>query len=170
MLKEYLKKRKLKSSKEPSNNNERVKKGVELIFVIQRHQASHLHYDFRLEVDGVLKSWAIPKEPSMNPKVKRLAIRVEDHPLSYANFQGLIPEGNYGAGMVEIWDQGIYKPLFKVVENTTEESLKMAIEKGHLDFVLKGKKMKGRFSLIKYKGKEENAWLLIKNSHDEEIP
>lgn len=117
------------------------------IFVIQRHEATHLHWDFRLEMKGVLKSWAITKEPSMDKKIKRLAIQVEDHPLSYATFKGIIPEGSYGAGKVKIWDKGTYIP----------ESIK----KDKIVFELKGKKLKGKFVLIKTKY-AKNSWLFFR--------
>ncbi|MBW3018895.1 3'-phosphoesterase [Candidatus Woesearchaeota archaeon] len=116
------------------------------IFVVQKHDASHLHYDFRLEMDGVLKSWAIPKGPSMNPKDKRLAVETADHAKSYAKFEGTIPEGQYGAGTVKIWDKGTYKLL----EKTPKE----------IKFVLKGKKLHGEFTLVKFR--PPNNWLLIK--------
>ena len=128
--------------------------------MVQKHAASHLHYDFRLEMDGVLKSWAVPKGPSMNPDDKRLAMMVEDHPYSYKDFEGTIPAGNYGAGNVIVWDNGTYTPD-EPTENA-EKTLLADLKKGHLSFILKGKKLKGEFSLIKLKGKQENAWLLIK--------
>lgn len=134
----------------------------EFIFVVQKHAASHLHYDFRLEMEGVLKSWAIPKGPSMNPSVKRLAIRVEDHPYSYKDFEGTIKEGNYGAGKVIVWDSGTYFLSEESVEGSREEKFKKALQKGHFSFILQGKKLKGEFSLVKLKGKKENTWLLIK--------
>jgi bifunctional non-homologous end joining protein LigD len=122
-------------------------------FVVHEHHATHLHYDFRLEISGVLKSWAIPKGPSMNPTDKRLAIMVEDHPIEYGEFEGIIPEGHYGAGPVLIWDKGEFK---------TEEDPAEALKRGKLRFHLNGKKLKGGFSLLKMKGSDKN-WLLIKN-------
>ncbi len=123
------------------------------IFVVQKHHATHLHYDFRLELDGVLKSWAIPKGPSLNPAIKRLAIMVDDHPLEYASFEGHIPEGEYGAGDVIIWDKGSYKLL------------KGSLKEGKLEFYLLGKKLKGAFVLLKLRGKEKE-WLLIKKKDE----
>jgi DNA ligase D-like protein (predicted 3'-phosphoesterase) len=134
----------------------------ELIFVVQKHAASHLHYDFRLEMDGVLKSWAIPKGPSMNPEDKRLAIMVEDHPYSYRDFEGNIPEGDYGAGTVIVWDNGTYILADEQNNDKIENVLKSDLQKGHLSFILKGKKLKGEFALVKLKTKKENTWLLIK--------
>jgi DNA ligase D-like protein (predicted 3'-phosphoesterase) len=134
----------------------------ELIFVVQKHAASHLHYDFRLEMNGVLKSWAIPKGPSMNPEEKRLAIMVEDHPYSYKDFEGTIPEGNYGAGAVIVWDNGTYILADEQYNDNIETILKSDLQKGHLSFILKGKKLKGEFALVKLKTKKENTWLLIK--------
>jgi len=123
-------------------------------FVVHEHHASHLHYDFRLEIAGVLKSWAIPKGPSMNPTEKRLAVMVEDHPLEYIDFEGIIPEGHYGAGPVLIWDSGEFKP---------EGDLENSLAKGKLVFTLNGKKLKGSFSLVLMKGRGSgNDWLLIK--------
>jgi bifunctional non-homologous end joining protein LigD len=123
-------------------------------FVVHEHHASHLHYDFRLEIAGVLKSWAIPKGPSMNPTEKRLAVMVEDHPLEYGDFEGIIPEGQYGAGLVLIWDSGEFKP---------EGDLENSLAKGKLVFTLNGKKLKGSFSLVLMKGRGSgNDWLFIK--------
>lgn len=121
-------------------------------FVVQLHSATRLHYDFRLEIDGVLKSWTIPKGPSLNPKYKRLAIMVNDHPTEYANFEGVIPKGSYGAGPVIVWDKGKFKP-----DNDPKKSL----DKGHLSFNLEGNKLKGGFNLIKLKTKRD-TWLLVK--------
>ena len=119
------------------------------IFVIHKHHASHLHWDLRLEMDGVLKSWAVPKEPPKTKGIKRLAIQVEDHSLSYANFEGIIPEGNYGAGKVEIWDNGIYELLNK--------------DPKKIEINLHGKKLKGKYVLVKTKyGKNKKSWLFMK--------
>lgn len=125
-----------------------------LRFVIQEHQATRLHYDFRLEMEGVLKSWAIPKGPSMNPADKRLAVMTPDHPLEYIDYEGIIPEGSYGAGPVVIWDEGTYVP-----EGDPAEQLK----KGKLNFALSGKKLKGGFTLMLLKGRGTGKeWLLLK--------
>ncbi|PSL30401.1 DNA ligase D [Dyadobacter jiangsuensis] len=143
----------------------------ELIFVIQKHDATRLHYDFRLEMDGVLKSWAVPKGPSTDPSVKRLAMMVEDHPYDYKDFEGIIPEGNYGAGTVMVWDFGTYEPLeekngqLKGVKGKRAQE-KLALKElysGSLKVRLNGKKLKGEYALVKTKGMEENAWLLIKH-------
>lgn len=122
-------------------------------FVVHEHHARNLHYDFRLEMDGVLKSWAVPKGPSMASQDKRLAILVEDHPLEYGTFEGIIPDGYYGAGPVVIWDSGIYELISK------------ATTKGHIEFVLNGSKLKGKFVLTKLRQKEKE-WLLIKKKDD----
>lgn len=159
-LSKYHQKRDFKQTREPKGKVE--KSANELIFVVQKHAASHLHYDFRLEMDGVLKSWAVPKGPSMDPEVKRLAMMVEDHPYSYKDFEGTIPEGNYGAGNVIVWDNGTYTSDEKTASD--EKQLLSDLEKGRLSFVLKGKKLKGEFSLVKLHGKQENAWLLIKKN------
>lgn len=157
----YNKKRNFKETSEPSG---KTKKSVsELIFVVQRHKASRLHYDFRLEMDGVLKSWAVPKGPSMNPKDKRLAMMVEDHPYDYKDFEGIIPEGNYGAGIVEIWDSGTYSDLENSPQEEAEKNLRKGLKSGDFKFQLFGKKLKGEFVLVKLKGKEDNSWLLIKH-------
>lgn len=157
-LSKYNQKRDFKQTQEPKGKI--GKSASELIFVVQKHAASHLHYDFRLEVDGVLKSWAVPKGPSMNPDDKRLAMMVEDHPYSYKDFEGSIPEGNYGAGNVIVWDNGTYTPAEET--KSAEKTLLEGIKKGRLSFILKGEKLKGEFSLVQLKGKQENAWLLIK--------
>ena len=150
-LSSYKSKRNLKKSGEPKA--EIKKDSKKLIFVVQKHDASHLHYDFRLEEDGILKSWAIPKEPPKVKGIKRLAVHVEDHPLDYANFSGVIPKGNYGAGTVKIWDKGTYK---------LEEK-----KKDKIVFELNGKKLKGKYVLLKtnYGASEEQkkkSWLLMK--------
>ncbi|MHC0441718.1 DNA ligase D [Flavobacterium sp. 3-210] len=157
-LSKYNQKRNFKQTHEPEGKVQRS--ASELVFVVQKHAASHLHYDFRLEMNGVLKSWAVPKGPSMNPEVKRLAMMVEDHPYSYKDFEGTIPEGNYGAGNVIVWDNGTYSSDEKT--SSDEKQLLADLKKGRLSFILKGKKLKGEFSLVKLYGKQENAWLLIK--------
>ncbi len=157
----YNKKRNFKKTSEPSGQ---IKKSASnLSFVIQRHKASRLHYDFRLEMDGVLKSWAVPKGPSLNPKDKRLAMMVEDHPYDYKDFAGIIPEGNYGAGIVEIWDSGTYADIDNSNKATAEKKLKAGLKSGDLKFQLFGKKLKGEFVLVKLKKNEDNSWLLIKH-------
>ena len=148
----YNKKRNFKETSEPSGA---VNKSVsKLIFVVQRHKASRLHYDFRLELDGVLKSWAIPKGPSLNPKDKRLAMMVEDHPYDYKDFAGTIPEGNYGAGIVEVWDKGTYSDLENSDRKTAEKNLRAGLKAGNLKVTMYGKKLKGEFALVKLKAKE----------------
>lgn len=163
-LTQYKKKRKFDDTPEPAAT---VRKGnKDLSFVVQRHKASRLHYDFRLEMDGVLKSWAVPKGPSMNPEDKRLAMEVEDHPYDYKDFKGVILEGNYGAGIVEIWDKGTYTALTDDKDANQEKLLKAGMKKGDMKFVLKGKKLKGEFVLVHIKnrfGGKENTWLLIKH-------
>lgn len=158
----YKKKRSFTDTPEPEGAK---KQGApkELSFVIQRHKASRLHYDFRLEMEGVLKSWAVPKGPSMNPGDKRLAMMVEDHPYDYKDFTGIIPEGNYGAGIVEIWDKGTFTGVNPEHENINEKQLLKSLKDGNLKFALKGKKLKGEFALVKLKNNEENSWLLIKH-------
>jgi DNA ligase D-like protein (predicted polymerase)/DNA ligase D-like protein (predicted 3'-phosphoesterase) len=160
-LQEYRSKRDLSESQEPLGKISRQKKSL-LSFVVQKHAATHLHYDFRLEMGGVLKSWAIPKGPSMDPSIKRLAIQVEDHPLDYQHFEGTIPPGHYGAGRVEIWDKGTYTSLDKSHSPDEEASLLKQWEKGNLKFILAGEKLKGLFSLVKLK-KDAKSWLLIKH-------
>ena len=140
-LTDYKKKRKFNETPEPGATVK--KETATLSFVVQRHKASHLHYDFRLEMDGVLKSWAVPKGPSLNPGDKRLAMMVEDHPYEYKDFKGIIPEGNYGAGIVEIWDNGTYSALTDDETADHKKLLKAGLKAGNLKFVLKGKKLKG---------------------------
>ena len=157
----YKKKRDFRQTSEPAGK-ERASKG-RLSFVVQRHKASRLHYDFRLEMEGVLKSWAVPKGPSLDPQDKRLAMMVEDHPYDYKDFAGVIPEGNYGAGIVEIWDKGTY--VHETAAGKGEErALLQDLRKGSLKFTLHGRKLKGSFALVRLKSaKDENAWLLIKH-------
>lgn len=150
-LTEYKKKRRFNKTPEPGPEKKNSEFGN--IFVVQKHRATALHYDFRLEADGVLLSWAVPKGPSMDPDVKRLAMHVEDHPVDYANFEGVIPEGEYGGGTVMVWDTGIYGP-----ENTSSAS--RAVAKGELKFALLGKKIKGSFVLVRTRDRQ---WLLMKH-------
>jgi len=149
-LEEYKKKRRFDRTAEPGPEVESSESGNR--FVVQKHRASQLHYDFRLESGGVLKSWAVPKGPSPNPSVKRLAMAVEDHPLAYADFEGVITEGEYGGGTVMVWDRGTFKP-----ENGDVES---ALKKGELKITLRGKKLKGSWVLVRTRGRQ---WLLIKH-------
>lgn len=161
-LKDYHQKRNFTETSEPKG--EEKKSEGKLKFVVQRHAASHLHYDFRLEMDGVLKSWAIPKGPSLNSGDKRLAMMVEDHPYEYRTFEGSIPKGNYGAGEVEIWDSGTYEPLTKVKGKSDDLVMRSELHKESLKFILHGKKLKGEFALVKIKNSQDgNAWLLIKH-------
>ncbi|MDM3888698.1 DNA ligase D [Pseudomonas sp. BCRC 81390] len=156
-LEEYARKRDFNATPEPSGKHKRARRAHALQFCIQKHDASHLHYDFRLELDGTLKSWAIPKGPSLDPKVRRLAVHVEDHPLDYADFEGHIPEGHYGAGDVIVWDRGIWEP---------EGDAREAYAKGKLRFRLQGEKLSGVWNLFRthLAGKKEQ-WMLVK-SHD----
>lgn len=160
-LKDYNNKRKFDETTEPKATTK--KSEDQLIFVVQRHAASRLHYDFRLEMEGVLKSWAVPKGPSLNPDDKRLAMMVEDHPYNYKDFEGNIPEGNYGAGQVEVWDSGTYEPLDDTSKLSDEKELLKELKSGSLKFILHGKKLKGEFALVKMKNAENNSWLLIKH-------
>lgn len=153
-LKKYKEKRNLKKSGEPKGG--KPSQGKDKIFVIQEHNASHLHFDFRIEINGTLVSWAVPKGPSLNPQEKHLAIQTENHPMDYANFEGIIPEG-YGAGEVIVWDNGTYKNMRSV-------SMKESLDQGKIEIFLQGKKLKGAFALIKtklgwlfFKAKDEHA-------------
>jgi DNA ligase D-like protein (predicted 3'-phosphoesterase) len=148
-LKEYNQKRDFKKTTEPKKSSKKSK-SKDRIFVIHEHHASHLHWDLRLEMNRVLKSWAIPKEPPKTKGVKRLAIQVEDHPISYADFEGEIPEGQYGAGTVKIWDKGNYE-----IKNKEDKKIEL---------ILKGKKLKGKYILLKtkYSSKPEKSWLFFK--------
>jgi len=144
-LEKYKKKRDFEKTSEPE---EGVGTGVENVFVVQKHNASHLHYDFRLRLDGVLKSWAVPKEPPKEKGTKRLAIMTEDHPLSYATFEGTIPKGQYGGGTVEIWDSGTF-----VLEERDDNKIV---------FVLEGKKLSGRYVLLKFPKAGADEWLFFR--------
>src|ERR1700754_625880 len=159
----YKGKRRFSETPEPAGKVRKADK--ELIFVVQRHHASHLHYDFRLELDGALKSWAVPKGPSLNPKDKRLAMMVEDHPISYATFEGDIPEGNYGAGHVDVWDHGTYQPVDEDHADISPAQFAKNLKNGSIKFRMNGKKLKGEFALVKFKG-EDKSWLLIKHKDE----
>ncbi|CAG8863484.1 Multifunctional non-homologous end joining protein LigD [Pseudomonas fluorescens] len=158
-LQEYQRKRDFNATSEPAGKANRGKQGHALQYCIQKHDASHLHYDFRLELDGTLKSWAIPKGPSLDPKVRRLAVHVEDHPLDYASFEGSIPEGHYGAGDVIVWDRGIWEP---------EGDPHQAYAKGKLRFRLQGEKLAGVWNLFRTSmGGKKEQWMLIKSNDGE---
>jgi bifunctional non-homologous end joining protein LigD len=161
-LADYNAKRDLKKTPEPGGGGEERTPGAP-IFVIQRHKATRLHYDLRLEMDGVLKSWAVPKGPSLDPKDKRLAMMVEDHPYAYKDFKGVIPKGNYGAGIVEIWDRGRYQPVDAKGRVVSADQFLSDLAAGSIKFKLQGRKLRGGFALVRMKGGEENAWLLIKH-------
>lgn len=144
--------------------------GEALAFVVQKHDATSLHYDFRLEIDGVLKSWAIPKGPSLNPSERRLAMMTEDHPLDYAGFEGTIPAGHYGAGEVIVWDRGRWVPqyldLSPVPSAQANVEAARGLDAGSLKFELLGRKLTGSWALVRMKGRQPNAWLLIKHADD----
>jgi bifunctional non-homologous end joining protein LigD len=160
----YKKKRTLTNTPEPTGGKS---VGERLCFVIQKHAATRLHYDFRLEMQSVLKSWAVPKGPSLNPTDKRLAMMVEDHPYDYKDFEGIIPKGNYGAGSVIIWDEGFYEPLEGNGSKKEQEKILMkALQAGSVKIKMFGKKLKGEFALVKLKNAENNAWLLIKHKDE----
>ncbi|MBC7425996.1 MAG: 3'-phosphoesterase [Bacteroidia bacterium] len=156
-LVKYKQKRNFGETSEPEG--EKRSSGKKLEFVV-------LHYDFRLEMDGVLKSWAIPKGPSINSSDKRLAMMVGDHPFEYRKFSGNIPEGNYGAGIVEIWDHGTYIPEDEERKVVTEKQILKDLKAGVIKFSLKGKKLKGSFALVKMKKAESNFWLMIKHKDE----
>ena len=159
-LNEYRKKRRFAVTSEPQGKEAPSKEtGAPLIYVVQKHRASRLHYDFRLEWKGVLLSWAVPKGPSLDPSVKRLAMKVEDHPVEYAKFEGVIPEGEYGGGTVMLWDSGTWEPQ--------QDDVDEALSKGDLKFILHGRKLKGSWVLVRTRGYASSAghstWLLIKH-------
>ena len=164
-LSAYNKKRKFSETPEPVGKEKSSAKGLR--FVIQKHDASNLHYDFRLEMKGVLKSWAIPKGPSLNPSDKRLAMMVEDHPYDYRDFEGIIPEGNYGGGTVIVWDEGTYEPMnSEGLEKKEQEKLLLKqLHAGDLKLLMHGKKIKGTYALFRLK-KEEKSWLLVKKADE----
>jgi bifunctional non-homologous end joining protein LigD len=160
-LQEYKKKRSFEETPKPVGGHSASKK---LEFVIQKHAASHLHYDFRLEIKGVLKSWVIPKGPSMDPAVKHLAMLVEDHPYDYKDFEGIIPKGQYGGGTVIVWDRGTYEPLESARTKAEQEKIMLKeFYAGSIKIRMHGKKVKGEFALVRTQGRGDNAWLVIKH-------
>ncbi|MDT8357618.1 MAG: DNA polymerase ligase N-terminal domain-containing protein [Methanomicrobiaceae archaeon] len=163
-LEEYWKKRDFSKTAEPYG--EKGGAGEKPRFVIQKHDASHLHYDFRLEVSGVLKSWAVPKGPSTDPRKKRLAIPTEDHPLAYIDFEGVIPEGEYGAGTVMVWDTGSYRNLREEKEGE-QISIERSIDEGKVEVWLEGKKLIGGYALIRTGKSGEKRWLFFKMDDEE---
>ncbi|NPV08203.1 MAG: DNA ligase [Anaerolineae bacterium] len=165
-LKTYREKRDFSRTPEPAG--EARPAGEKPIFVVQKHAASTLHYDFRLEVAGVLKSWAVPKGPSPNPKDKRLAVPTEDHPMEYADFEGNIPQGEYGGGTVIVWDMGTYRNLAR--DDDRPVPMEEALERGRVSVWLEGHKLRGGYALIRTGKGEDARWLLIKMDDDEADP
>jgi bifunctional non-homologous end joining protein LigD len=169
-LAEYRRKRDFSRTREPVGGKR--KKSPRLAYVIQKHAASRLHYDLRLELDGVMKSWAVPKGPSLDPAVKRLAIHVEDHPIEYNQFEGTIPAGEYGGGTVMIWDFGTYTA--PVDTDDPEAALRAGYRKGDFKFVLRGRRLKGSWVLVRTKGRGDRSrqqqWLLIKHRDETADP
>ncbi|WP_421939366.1 DNA ligase D [Pedobacter sp.] len=164
-LKQYVSKRDFTKTAEPKSGKSKNKD--KLLFVIQKHDASRLHYDFRLEMEGVLKSWAVPKGPSTDPKNKRLAMMVEDHPFDYKDFEGIIPKGEYGGGTVIVWDEGTYEPIEEIKgKKAQEKHLLKQLHDGSLKIKLHGEKLQGEYALVKTNGMGENGWLLIKHKDD----
>ncbi len=166
-LKKYVEKRDFRQTPEP-RGEARKPSAREPIFVIQKHAARTLHYDFRLEVEGVLKSWAVPKGPSTDPREKRLAVPTEDHPMDYAEFEGVIPEGEYGAGTVMVWDYGTYRNLTE--KKGRPVPMPEAVAHGHLKVWLEGKKLKGGYALTRFKKGKDEAWLLVKTEDEAADP
>ena len=161
MLKEYKAKRDFKKTSEPAGSPKK-KTSKKTVFVVQEHHARALHYDVRLEIDGVLKSWAVPKGPPLSSSDKRLAVATEDHPMEYGSFQGTIPKGEYGAGTVKIWDQGTYENI-KQKKDGMEMSMKGSVKAGQIEVIFSGKKLKGKYALIRTKfGGENKNWLMLK--------
>jgi bifunctional non-homologous end joining protein LigD len=171
-LTEYRRKRDFSRTGEPAGGGAKKKAARKLDFVIQKHAASHLHYDLRLELDGVMKSWAVPKGPAADPAIKRLAMQVEDHPVEYNSFEGTIPKGEYGGGTVMLWDQGWYEPE----KGDGEDAVREGLKKGDLKVVFHGKRMKGSWVLVRTRGwgggggsggsGQKPSWLLIKHRDD----
>ena len=166
-LEEYHRKRNFEKTPEPAGKAGRGHRAA-LQFVIQKHAASSLHFDFRLELDGVMKSWAVPKGPSVDPAVKRLAIEVEDHPIEYNTFEGTIPEGEYGGGTVMLWDRGTYTAAD--TSNDPVDELRSGYESGELAFVLEGERLHGSWALIRTRRGAHTQWLLVKRRDDDARP
>jgi DNA ligase D-like protein (predicted 3'-phosphoesterase) len=162
-LESYRERQAVRPMLEPSSIIEKL--SSKPMFVVQKHQASTLHYDFRLEVNGILKSWAVPRGPSIDPRQKRLAIPMEDHPLDYAGFEGVIPGGRYGAGVVLTWDTGTYRNM-KLDKDNCEIPLIEAIKGGHATFWLEGEKLKGGYALTRINRSGKERWLLVKMDDD----
>jgi bifunctional non-homologous end joining protein LigD len=167
-LAEYRRKRDFNKTAEPKGG--RARQAKKLAFVIQKHDASHLHYDLRLELDGVMKSWAVPKGPSLDPSVKRLAMEVEDHPIEYNSFEGTIPKGEYGGGSVMLWDRGTYS--YGGTDPDPIEGLRRGYQKGDFKFVLNGKRLKGSWALVRMRRDQPGKpqWLLIKHRDEYAVP
>src|SRR5690348_3519233 len=165
-LAEYNRKRDFSRTKEPTGVVPKTT-GKALHFVVQKHAASHLHYDFRLELDGVMKSWAVPKGPSYDPAHRRLAVEVEDHPIEYNTFEGTIPAGEYGGGTVMLWDRGTYEP-----DSGDVDDLRRGYERGDIKFTLHGERLQGSFALVRMRGRGESKpqWLVIKHRDSDAVP
>ncbi len=175
-LREYREKRDFRRTSEPAGADAE-RRSDRPLFCVQKHAASSLHYDLRLEVDGVLKSWAVPKGPSLDPADKRLAVMTEDHPLEYGDFEGVIPEGEYGAGTVVLWDIGWWEPDYSRMKKATpgddsahDPVVGEDLSTGELKFILHGEKISGSWTIVQMKGRGEKNWLLIKHKDDESRP
>jgi bifunctional non-homologous end joining protein LigD len=168
-LAEYRRKRDFSRTREPKGGAASRRPTPRLAYVIERHEATRLHFDLRLELDGVMKSWAVPKGPSLDPSVKRLAIEVEDHPIEYNTFEGTIPQGEYGGGTVMLWDRGTYD--YPGEADDPVAALRAGYRKGDLKFELRGKRLRGSWVLVRTRGEgRKNQWLLIKHRDDEADP
>jgi len=166
-LKPYRDKRDFESTPEPAGKIH-SSGGKEPVFVVQKHQARNLHYDLRLEVNGVLKSWAVPKGPSLDPEAKRLAVATEDHPMEYAQFEDNIPQGEYGGGTAIVWDFGTYRNLTE--KKGTPVAMEEGLEHGHVKVELRGKKLKGAFALNRFRTGKQEQWLLVKVNDEATAP
>src|SRR5688572_30458014 len=166
-LEEYRRKRDFKKTAEPSGDVEPARKRINLVFVIQKHAASDLHYDLRLELDGVMRSWAVPKGPSLDPGNKRLAMQVEDHPMGYNTFEGTIPKGEYGGGTVMLWDRGTYSPDEPDQGESDEDAVRRGLKSGKLSFTFHGERLRGSYALVRTDRGPKPKWLLIKHRDNE---